>query len=68
EDPTYQQAIEDLDLLLKVHRKATAYSALGKTYPAGYEQAVAILEDRIKHLEQMISHYTEERSAYTPLR
>ncbi|KTC85314.1 hypothetical protein [Legionella cincinnatiensis] len=62
EDPTYEQAIEDLGLLLNAHRKATAYSGLGRTQAPGYEQAVAILNERIKQLHEIISH-AEHRPA-----
>ena len=60
DDPTYLQAIEDLKLLFKVHRQATAYSARGKTQAVGYEQAVAILNNRIKDLKDLQNIYPQQ--------
>lgn len=45
--PTYKQAVDDLDLLLKAHRKALVYSALQRGHALGYERAVGIFKERI---------------------
>lgn len=53
-DPTYEQAVEDINLPLRAHRDATSYAAIGKAKPLGYERAQILLKDRIKLLEQQL--------------
>ncbi|MDP1604628.1 MAG: hypothetical protein Q8M03_15335 [Legionella sp.] len=59
EDPTYEQAMEDIKPLFREHRQATAYSARGKSKAEGYEQALCILNFRIETLEEMSQHFEE---------
>jgi len=52
DDPTYKQAVEDTKLLFRAHKKATGYSAKGKTHAVGYEKAIGILNQRIANLQK----------------
>lgn len=61
-DPTYIQAVKDLEILFKVHKMAIKYTI--KNNP-GYLEARAILKSRINDLKEMIE-VAKERTIVMP--
>jgi len=65
EDPTYEQAVIDTNLLFKVHRHATSYSKKMKSPAPGYYQAKTELVERIKNLETYSKNTILPHEPYT---
>ncbi len=57
DDPTYEQAISDIQLLFKVHKWAENYSVHGKSQALGYKEAISILNHRIDYLQEILHQY-----------
>lgn len=53
EDPTYQQAIEDIDKLFRVHRWAEKHGVREKDGALGYQRAKDTLRARINELREL---------------
>lgn len=59
-DPTYKQAVADIDLPLQNHLEAITYAAMGKSNPQGYNWAVSLLKRRIKLLQGLLDKFPEQ--------